>query len=49
MGVKPNEILHIGDRYIDDYIAPMKSGLQSFLIIRNKGINLIDATKIMKL
>ena len=47
--VKPNEILHIGDRYINDYISPMKSGLNSFLIKRDKGVNLTDAIKIMKL
>ena len=49
LNVKPNEVLHIGDRYINDYISPMSLGINSFLIKRDKGTSLIDAVKIMKL
>ena len=35
LGVRPNEIIHIGDHYEFDYVVPMSVGIRSFLIDRS--------------
>lgn len=35
LGIKPNEIIHVGDHYEFDYIVPMSIGIRSFLIDRS--------------
>lgn len=34
-GIKPNEMIHIGDNYLSDYIVPNKMRVQSFYIPSN--------------
>ncbi len=44
VNVEPSEIVHIGDIYLKDYIAPMKVGMRS-LYIKRKKIALIELLK----
>ncbi len=43
--VNPNEIIHVGDRYSHDYIAPMKVGINVLYLKREK-VSLLELIKI---
>lgn len=36
LGVKPNEVIHVGDVFNDDFICPKKAGLKA-IYLKNKG------------
>jgi putative hydrolase of the HAD superfamily len=35
MGVKPSEIVHVGDNLLSDFIAPREAGIEAFHLDRN--------------
>lgn len=43
-----SRVVHLGDDYLNDYIAPLRAGLGAYYLERNK-INLYDLMKIVRI
>lgn len=46
--IKKNEIVHVGDKYDDDYITPRKAGIKSILVDRKSRYKLKSSIKSLR-